>query len=86
MRQVAGIDLPAGTPVTLKPGAFHIMLLGLKQPLHKGETFSLTLEFAKAGKREVDVTVESIASMGPNKQESGSSGSSGMAMPMPMHH
>src|SRR5208282_3851749 len=29
MRPLAGIDLPAGQPVTLQPGAMHIMLLDL---------------------------------------------------------
>lgn len=77
MRQVAGIDLPAGTAVTLKPGAFHIMLLGLKHPLHAGDEFPLTLQFAKAGTRQVEVTVEGVAAMGAG-------GNSGM--PMPMHH
>jgi periplasmic copper chaperone A len=83
MRQVAGIDLPADKPVMLKPGAFHIMLLGLKHPLRKGDKFPLTLDFAKAGTRQVDVTVEDVGAMGPNGQ-AGSGGSSGMAMPM--HH
>lgn len=82
MRQVAGIDLPAGKPVTLRPGAFHLMLLDLKQPLHQGEKFPLTLQFAKAGTRQVEVTVEGIASMGPNER----AGSSGSGMSMPMHH
>jgi periplasmic copper chaperone A len=86
MRQVAAIDVPAGKPVTLKPGAFHIMLLGLKHPLHKGDKFPLALTFDKAGTRQVEVIVESIGSMGPNKAASG--GGNGMSMPMtmPMHH
>ena len=33
MRPLAAIDLPAGQPVTLKPGASHIMLRGLNQRL-----------------------------------------------------
>jgi periplasmic copper chaperone A len=32
MRQVDGIDLPAGQSVTLKPGGYHLMLMGLAQP------------------------------------------------------
>jgi periplasmic copper chaperone A len=82
MRQVAGIDLPAGKPVTLKPGAFHIMLLGLKQPLKQGGHFPLTLVFAKAGTRQVEVTVEGVGAMGPNNQ----SGGGGMPMSVPMQH
>ena len=65
MRPLAGIDLPAGQPVALKPGGVHVMLVGLKQPLHAGDTFPLTLDFAKAGKREVRVSVEKMSAMGP---------------------
>jgi copper(I)-binding protein len=57
MRPLAGIDLPAGQKVTLKPGGAHIMLVGLKQPLRPGQSFPLTLYFAKAGASEVTVTV-----------------------------
>ena len=59
------VDLPAGQPVVLKPGAVHIMLLGLKQPLRAGESFPLTLEFEKAGKREVSVAVEKAGATAP---------------------
>jgi periplasmic copper chaperone A len=78
MRQIAGIDLPAGQPVTLKPGGLHIMLLGLKQPLKKGDKFPLTLDFAKAGAQTVDVSIEGVGAMGPNAASGG--------MPMPAHH
>jgi copper(I)-binding protein len=84
MRQVDGVDLPPGQKVTLKPGGYHIMLTGLAKPLEAGQSFPLTLDFAKAGAKEVTVTVEKIGSMGPG----GSTGDS-MNMPgmtMPMHH
>jgi periplasmic copper chaperone A len=65
MRPVAGIDIPAGQPVSLKPGGEHIMLLGLAQPLHEGQTFPLTLTFEKAGSRAVTVTVKKPGAAGP---------------------
>jgi copper(I)-binding protein len=43
MRPLAAIDIPAGQTVTLSPGGMHIMLLGLTQPLHQGQSFPLTL-------------------------------------------
>lgn len=43
MNAVAGIDLPAGTPVELKPGGYHVMLMDLKQQLKEGESLPLTL-------------------------------------------
>jgi periplasmic copper chaperone A len=65
MRPLAGLDIPAGQPVTLKPGGEHIMLMGLNQPLHEGQSFPLTLDFEKAGSRTVTVTVEKAGAKGP---------------------
>lgn len=84
MRQVAGIDLPAGKSVTLKPGGYHIMLIGLKQPLHVGDKVPLTLTFAKAGPQQVEATVEGVGAMGP-AGASGAGKSMPMNMPMPSH-
>jgi periplasmic copper chaperone A len=57
MRETEAVDVPAGRAVQLKPQGTHVMLMGLKQPLVAGERFRLTLQFAKAGPREVDVQV-----------------------------
>ena len=84
MRQVDGIDLPAGKPVTLKPGGYHIMLLDLAHPLKQGQSFPLTLSFEKAGKQNVTVKVQKVGAMAPGEKTG-----SGMNMPgmdMPMHH
>jgi periplasmic copper chaperone A len=78
MRPLGPVDLPAGHAVVLKPGGTHIMLTGLKQPLRVGESFPLTLDFEKAGKREVTVTIEKAGAMGPEH-----AGGAGMTMPMP---
>jgi len=58
MRQVDAIELPAGRTVELKPGAWHLMLVGLKAPLKSGDTFPMTLRFEKAGEVVVTVNVE----------------------------
>jgi len=61
MREVEAIDLQPGSKISMKPGGgFHIMLLGLTQPLKVGDHFPLTLYFAKAGKIEVMVHVEAM--------------------------
>ena len=53
MRAVAGVDLPAGKPVELKPGGYHVMLMDLKQQAKVGESIALTLVVeGKDGKRE----------------------------------
>ena len=65
MRPISGVDIPADKPVTLGPGGMHIMLMGLKEPLKAGQSFPLTLNFAKAGTRTVDVAVEPVGATGP---------------------
>jgi periplasmic copper chaperone A len=60
MRPVQGIDLKAGATVQLKPGGFHVMLEGLKQPLKLGDEIPLTLRFEKAGSIDVMVQVEAM--------------------------
>jgi periplasmic copper chaperone A len=67
MRRTDGLDLPAGTPVKLEPGATHIMLIGLTEKLIPGQSFPLTLTFAKAGTREVTVSVAKAGATGPEK-------------------
>jgi copper(I)-binding protein len=60
MGAVPVLDLPAGKAVELKPGGYHIMLLGLKQPLKAGDKVAVTLLVeGKDGKREnVEVQAE----------------------------
>lgn len=56
MRELDRLALPAGQTVAAAPGGIHIMLIGLKAPLVRGDTFSMKLVFEKAG--SVDVTVD----------------------------
>ena len=66
MRPVdGGLEIKPGETVDLKPGGFHVMLTGLKQPLDKGQKVKATLEFAKAGKVEVEYTVEALGAASP---------------------
>lgn len=58
MRPVGPVHIAPGKPVTLAPGGLHIMLMGLKQPLKTGETFPVTLSFAKAGDVTTNAKVE----------------------------
>lgn len=64
MRQVPAIELAPGGRTELKPGGFHIMLLGLAKPLREGERFPLTLDFEKAGKLDVDVVIDKAGAGG----------------------
>ena len=65
MREMHAIDLSPRSKVAFDPGGMHIMLVGLKQPLKEGQTFPLTLMFAKAGKVDVMVPVAKIGAMQP---------------------
>lgn len=60
MRQVNGVDLPAGVAVELKPGGFHVMLMDLKQPILPNSTVPLTLLFrdAKGVESKLDVSLK----------------------------
>jgi hypothetical protein len=66
MRPVDGIEVAAGATAELKPGGFHIMLMGLHQPLRKSDVFPLTLTFEHAGKVAVQVHVGSVGATGPD--------------------
>lgn len=75
MRQLAhGLPIPAGGTVVLKPGSYHVMLIGLKKPLTAGESFPLTLVFEKAG--NISVTVP-IQAMGTGQDKGGGMGNMG---------
>jgi len=58
MRHVAGIELPAGKPVDLKPGGYHVMLMHVARPLKEGETVPLTLIVEQKGGGRASVTVQ----------------------------
>jgi periplasmic copper chaperone A len=72
MRELGGgLSIPAGGSVVLKPGSYHVMLIGLKKPLTAGETFPLTLTFEKAGNVSITVPVQA---MGAGKDKGGGMG------------
>jgi len=59
MREVGQIEIPAAGRIEMKPGdGYHLMLMGLQQPLKPGDSFPMTLVFEKAGKTEVTVKVQ----------------------------
>ena len=58
MRAVEGIDLPAGKPVHLASGGYHLMFFELKRQLKEGETVPVTLTVQDAAKKQTSVTVQ----------------------------
>ena len=49
MRRVAKLIVPAGGQLEMKPGGYHVMLLGLMRDLKPGDTVQVTLTLEKAG-------------------------------------
>ncbi len=64
MREVSGIPVAAGVTAALKPGGYHVMIMGLKQPLKDGDTMPLTLTFETAGEITLEVPVMKKAPKG----------------------
>jgi copper(I)-binding protein len=61
MRAVDALALPAGQTVALKPGSYHVMLMGLKGPIKAGETVPLTLTVETEGGQRSTVEVKAQA-------------------------
>ena len=67
MRQVTdGVAVPAGGSVVLAPQGYHLMLLGLKQPLKEGDTFAGTLTLERAGTVAVTFEVRGVGAAAPD--------------------
>jgi periplasmic copper chaperone A len=66
MRAVPSLPVEPGKPVSLTPGGYHIMLMGLKQALKQGDSFPVTLSFARAGQVTTSATVEKAGASMPN--------------------
>ena len=57
MEPVPKVEVAAGARVELKPGSYHLMLIGLKRTLTPGQTIDLTLRFERAGALTTRATV-----------------------------
>jgi periplasmic copper chaperone A len=60
MRPVPEIVVKAKGETALKPGGFHVMLIGLKQPLKEGEEVPVTLKFDDGSSQELKAPVRPI--------------------------
>lgn len=71
MRAVPALELPAGQPVDLTPGGYHVMLLDLKQSLKLGDTVAVNFVVeGPDGRREtvaVQAPVRALGAMGGMK-------------------
>jgi len=60
MRPVADIPVKAHGETVLKPGDYHIMLIGLNQPLKEGNEIAFTLKFNDGSSQSLKAPVRKI--------------------------
>ena len=76
MREVKdGVPVAPGATVKLAPGGFHLMLVNVKKPLKQGDVVNVTLNFEKAGQKQVSFNVLGVGAKGPDDSSAGSGGS-----------
>ena len=77
MMPAGALEVPGSGMLEMKPGGYHIMLMGLTQPLKKGDEIELTLTFEKAGEMKVKVPVGAVAAGGMDHDMNHMEGSDG---------
>ncbi len=78
-----GLAIAPQSLVELKPGGRHIMLIGLKQPIKKGETVPITLTFEQAGTVDLGFMAAGIGAPAPTRQAPPSGSNSGSRSGIP---
>ena len=73
MSPVQALDLPAGQPVELKPGGYHVMLMDLQAQVKEGDQVPLTLTVEnKDGSRQaIELTAPARPLNAPMKMQHG---------------
>ena len=66
VRVKGGVEIPAHGSAELKPLGLHVMLMGLHRPLKAGDTFPMTLVFAKQGEVAIEVKVQKTPASEPS--------------------
>ena len=60
MRAVPALELAAGTLMELKPGGYHVMLIGLKQQIKEGEIVPITLVLEGKDKKQETIEINAL--------------------------
>lgn len=61
MREIKSLDLPSGKTIELKPGSYHIMMMGLKRAIKEGEIVNVTLHLEDKDKKQQTLEVKALA-------------------------
>lgn len=61
MNQVDKVTIPANGSAELKPGGFHIMLMGLNKQLNQGDKTALTLTFSDNSQQTIEASVVDVS-------------------------
>ena len=63
MHRVEKIDIPAGGSVELKPGSYHLMVIGLKKALKEGDKVTFSLRFSHDINKTITLPVKPRTAM-----------------------
>jgi len=66
MESVDELLVPAGKEVVLRPGDYHVMMMGLQKPLRVGDDIPLTFSFKNQGDVTVSARVMPLAASDSN--------------------
>lgn len=61
MRKVSHVDIPANGYAELKPGSYHIMLIGLEKAMTAGTSEPLTLTFSDGSQKSIEALVGTLS-------------------------
>jgi len=64
MRQVQSVAIAPHSHVSLQPGGYHVMFLGLKKGLNEGQTVAMTLRFDNGETIRINAPVQKIKMSG----------------------
>jgi hypothetical protein len=69
MREVqGGLEVKPGQKLELNPNGYHVMFVGVREPLKQGDTLKGQLRFEKAGSVDIEYRVEGVGARGPQHQ------------------
>lgn len=71
MHHIDALEIPPGQTVKLQHGGYHVMFMGLTGPLTEGELHKATLVFEKAGRVEIEFSVDPPTGQGKDHGDHG---------------